>query len=206
MWDLVWKENRHAFIKMLLKIGKIGINMTAWIVAYALYSKSTLFAGKARILMSQPEYMENDVLGPEKIRLVYWSGVFLTGLIAIGIGILFWCMVTTEMKKQQNKMGLFMALGYNRKQLKQYYRCHILAETVIAALIAVMVSLGAWYLFLAFSTDYVEMLKYVGLNQTMDMTGVVYAIIAAMGIQMLVLARTVRKLENKSIRELIAEK
>ena len=206
MWAIVWKEKSHAWVKMLLDIGKICINVMAWTLAYAIYKKSEVFVKEAKELMNKPEYMENDMLGTEKIQLVYISGVVITAVIAIGIAILFWCIVRAEMKKRRSKMALLMALGYNIVNIRKFYMYHIVVDTVASIAISIVLALGAWQLFLTFSPEYVEQLNFVGLNQRMDIAGVIYATILALLMQWFALELSFRKLKKTCIREMITEK
>lgn len=206
MWEIVWKEKRYAWAKSLLEIGKISINITAWILAYALYSKSTLFVTKAKELMKTPEYLETDILGAEKIQMVYLSGVFLTVLIVTGTGILFWCMSRSDMKKRYPKIVFFKSLGYEVKDILRYYTYQIIIDTCISIVVSVVCAVGAWKMFLLMSTDYVELLAYVGLSKTMELSGVTYAAVVAMIIQWAALIISLKEIEKKNIIELITEK
>lgn len=206
MWSLVLKEKRHAGAKSLLGILKLGINMTAWILAYAIYSKSAAFIKKAEEIMKSPEYMSSDMLGTEKIRLVYMSGILLTGLIAVGVVILFLCIVCSDIKKKKSKMGILMALGYDRKDLCSYFSYHIFIDTVVSVVISGICALVAWQLFLAMSDDYADMLEYVGLKNSMDMTGIIYAVILALCIQLIVLVMSLGKSRQTNIRMMLADR
>lgn len=196
MWEIIWKEKKHAWLNTLLGIGKISINCIAWILAYALYSKSALFVRKAKELMKQPEYLTRDLLGSEKVQMVYLFGEVMMGVIAVGTVILFWCIVYSDMKKRKSGMSFLMTLGYDGKALQQYYIYQIVIDTGISVVVSVIGAWGIWKLFLLLSTSYVEMLEFVGLNLRMDMLGVIYAVIIAMLLQLVALILNLEKVRR----------
>ncbi len=206
MWNIVWKEKKRAWLQTLLSVGKISINTIVWVLAFVIYDKSTLFVEKAKVLLKQPEYIESDMLAADKIELIYLSGVVLSGVVVVGIGILFWCIMRSDMKKKRNRMSLLMALGYEKKNIYQFYLKHIIIETGISAVVSGIFSLGAWKLYLIFSEDYAKMLKEVGVQQGMNPVAIVCAVVLAFVIQICVLHMVLQKLKKGNIREMMADK
>lgn len=204
MWEMVWKERRHAWANTLLGIGKISINMFAWILAYAIYSKSVVFVRKAKKILEKPEYMDSDLLAREKIELVHLSGVFLTGIIVVGIAVLYWYIVTSDMKRRRGGTARLLSLGYERKQVGQYYICHMVMDICGSAAVSVTCALVAWQLFLGCSGEYVEMLEVVGMDKGMDLAGVLYALLLAVVLWMAALLAELVRTGRRNLRGQLA--
>ncbi len=206
MWEIVWKEKRYAWAKTLLSIGKIAVNIAAWIIVYSLYFKSKVFVMKAKEMLESSEYETTDILAADKIQVVHLLGAFLTVVIMFGTVILFWCIVRGDMKRKYARIGFYRALGYQQKDVFKHYSCHVLIDTMISLSVGAVVAVVAWHFLMSSFNEYGEMMDYVGMKRDMEMFGLVYAWVVALVIQFFALAVSIHDTKKRNIRGLMTEK